>query len=67
LVGTPALAAGTGRSVTLSGFTANAVDGLKAGDLIQISPGRVHLAVDDVTTEALVISPVIAYPGLSAP
>gem|GEM_PF-7069650 len=53
--------------MTLSGFTANAVDGLKAGDLIQISPGRVHLAVDDVTTEALVISPVIAYPGLSAP
>ncbi|MEN9545203.1 MAG: hypothetical protein RLZZ598_2036 [Pseudomonadota bacterium] len=52
LAGTPVLAAGTGRTLTLSGFTANATAVLKAGDLLQTSPGRGHLVVEDVTADA---------------
>lgn len=49
LAGAPQLISGTGATLTLSGFTPNAIDVLKAGDLIQTSPGRAHMVVQDIT------------------
>jgi len=52
LAGSPVLAAGTGRTLSVTGFSANAIGVLKAGDLIQTSPGRGHLVVADVSADA---------------
>ncbi len=52
LAGAPVLAAGSGTTLSVSGFTPNAVGALKAGDLIQTSAGRAHLVLADVTAGA---------------
>ncbi|MEI8397280.1 MAG: hypothetical protein WCF85_21370 [Rhodospirillaceae bacterium] len=49
LAGTPVLASGSGSTLTVTGFAPNAVGVLKAGDLIQTSPGRAHLVLADVS------------------
>ncbi|MFP4465090.1 MAG: hypothetical protein ACLFP8_07685 [Alphaproteobacteria bacterium] len=48
LAGTPQLDGGTGNALSLSGFTPDAVGVLKAGDLIQTSPGRSHILKNPV-------------------
>ena len=52
LAGSPRLTAGTGRTLNLTGFTANAAGVLRAGDLIQTSVGRSHMVLDDVSADA---------------
>ena len=52
LAGSPRLVSGTGRTLLLAGFTPNVTRVLAAGDLIQTSPGRSHMVVDDVAADA---------------
>ena len=51
LAGAPILASGSGTTLTVTGFSANAEGVLKAGDLIQTSPGRAHLVLADVAAD----------------
>ncbi|CAK0757512.1 hypothetical protein WCLP8_280002 [uncultured Gammaproteobacteria bacterium] len=51
LAGAPRLTSGTGRTLTLTGFTANAARVLQAGDLIQTSVGRSHMVLDDINAD----------------
>ncbi|MEI7606312.1 MAG: hypothetical protein WCJ64_02895 [Rhodospirillaceae bacterium] len=67
LAGTPRLVSGTGRTLTLSGFTANAQRVLAAGDLIQASPGRVHMVIDDVAADASGNAGIRVEPRLREP
>ena len=67
LAGSPRLVSGTGRTLTLSGFTTNAQKVLAAGDLIQTSPGRSHMVVDDVTADAAGNASVRIEPRLREP
>ena len=67
LAGNPRLVSGTGRTLTLSGFTTNAQKVLAAGDLIQTSPGRSHMVVDDVTADAAGNASVRIEPRLREP
>ncbi|WP_114393514.1 hypothetical protein [Oleisolibacter albus] len=48
LAGTPQLAGGSGRSLTVTGFAPGATGVLLPGDLIQTSPGRAHLVTATV-------------------
>ncbi len=52
LAGNPQLVSGTGRTLVLSGFMHGAQKVLAAGDLIQASPGRTHMVVDDIAADA---------------
>ena len=67
LAGSPRLVSGTGRTLTLSGFTANATRVLAAGDLIQVSPGRAHMVVEDVAADASGNASVRIEPRLRDP
>ncbi len=67
LAGTPRLVSGTGRTLCLSGFTANAQRVLAAGDLIRASPGRAHMVVDDVTADASGNASIRVEPRLRDP
>ena len=67
LAGSPRLVSGTGRTLTLSGFTVNAQRVLAAGDLIQTSPGRSHMVVDDVTADAAGNASIRVEPRLREP
>ncbi|MEI8395899.1 MAG: hypothetical protein WCF85_14255 [Rhodospirillaceae bacterium] len=67
LAGSPRLVSGTGRTLTLSGFTANAQRVLAAGDLIQTSSGRSHMVVDDVTADASGNASIRVEPRLREP
>lgn len=51
LAGDPQLASGTGTTLTVTGFTPDAVGVLKAGDLIQTSAGRSHIVLQDVDAD----------------
>ena len=51
LVGSPQLDSGTGNTLSLSGFTPDALGVLLAGDLIQTSEGRTHMVVQDVDAD----------------
>ncbi|MFP4098733.1 MAG: hypothetical protein ACLFU1_08120 [Alphaproteobacteria bacterium] len=52
LAGNPQLVSGTGTTLTIDGFTPDAVGVLLAGDYIQTSPGRVHMVLQDVDADA---------------
>ena len=67
LAGSPRLVSGTGRTLVLSGFTHGAQRVLAAGDLIQASPGRVHMVVDDVTADASGNASIRIEPRLREP
>ena len=67
LAGNPRLVSGTGRTLSLSGFTANAQRVLAAGDLIQTSPGRSHMVVDDVAADASGNASIRIEPRLREP
>lgn len=51
LAGSPQLDAGTGNTLSLSGFIPHAQNILLAGDLIQTSAGRTHMVVQDVDAD----------------
>lgn len=51
LAGDPQLASGTGTTLTITGFTPDAIGVLKAGDLIQTSMGRCHIVLQDVDAD----------------
>ena len=53
LAGAPQLVSGTGNTITINGFTPDAVGVLKAGDLIQTSPGRSHITLQDVDADEM--------------
>ncbi|MEI6986413.1 MAG: hypothetical protein WCK65_09800 [Rhodospirillaceae bacterium] len=67
LAGTPVLASGSGTTLTVTGFAANAAHVLKAGDLIQTSPGRAHLVLADVNADANGTASVKIAPRLREP
>jgi len=72
LAGDPQLVSGTGSTLTLSGFSPDATGVLLAGDLIQTSTGRVHMAVQDVNADAtgdasVPIAPVLRDPVTAGP
>ena len=72
LAGAPQLVSGTGSTLTLSGFTADAVGVLLAGDLIQTSTGRTHMVVQNVDADALgdaavPIAPILRDPVTAGP
>ena len=67
LAGSPRLVSGTGRTLSLSGFTANAQRVLAAGDLIQTSPGRSHMVVDDIAADASGNASIRIEPRLREP
>lgn len=52
LAGNPQLVSGTGTTLTVDGFTPDAVGVLKAGDYIQTSAGRAHIVLQDVDADA---------------
>lgn len=51
LAGDPYLASGLGTTLTVTGFTPEAVGVLKAGDLIQTSEGRAHIVLEDIDAD----------------
>lgn len=51
LAGTPQLVSGTGTTLTVDNFTPDAPAVLKGGDLIQTSPGRSHIVLQDVDAD----------------
>ena len=51
----------------LAGFTPNAQRVLAAGDLIQASPGRVHMVIDDVAADASGNAGIRVEPRLREP
>lgn len=53
LAGSPQLVSGAGTSLTIDGFTPDAIGVLKAGDLIQPSLGRSHIVLQDIDADAL--------------
>ena len=67
LTGSPRLVSGTGRTLSLSGFTPNAQRMLAAGDLVQTSPGRAHMVVDDVAADASGNASIRIEPRLREP
>lgn len=67
LAGTPQLDSGTGNTLSLSGFTPNALGVLLAGDLIQTSEGRTHMVVQDVNADADGEASVAIAPRLRDP
>ena len=67
LAGSPRLVSGTGRTLTLAGFTPNVARVLAAGDLIQASPGRVHMVIDDVAADAAGNAGIRVEPRLREP
>ena len=64
LAGDPQLVSGTGTTLTLSGFTPNAPGVLLAGDMIQTSPGRAHMVVQNVNADAEGDASVLIAPRL---
>ena len=67
LAGSPRLVSGTGRTLSPSGFTPNTQRVLVAGDLIQASPGRVHMVIDDVAADASGNAGIRVEPRLREP
>ncbi len=72
LAGSPQLVSGTGSTLTLSGFTPDAVGVLLAGDLIQTSTGRAHMVVQDVDADSMgdasaAIAPILRDPVTPGP
>ena len=67
LAGAPRLVSGTGRTLGLAGFTPNAAGVLAAGDLIQTSPGRVHMVVDDTAADGSGNASIRVEPRLREP
>ncbi len=67
LAGSPRLVSGTGRTLALSGFTHGAQKVLAAGDLIQTSPGRTHMVVDDVAADISGNASIRVEPRLREP
>ena len=72
LAGVPVLAAGSGRTLTLTGFAGGTAGVLRAGDLIQTSPGRAHMVIDDLTagpdgTAAVRVEPRLREPVVAGP
>jgi hypothetical protein len=51
LAGSPYLASGVGTTLVITGFTPDAEGVLKAGDLIQTSPGRTHIVLQDIDAD----------------
>lgn len=67
LAGSPQLVAGSGRSLSVTGFTPHAAGVLNAGDLIQTSPGRMHMVTADVAADADGAAMVTIEPRLREP
>ena len=67
LAGTPQLDSGTGSTLSLSGFTPDALGVLMAGDLIQTSEGRAHMVVQDVSADSFGNASVPVAPVLRDP
>ena len=67
LAGSPQLVSGTGTSLTVDGFTPDALGVLKAGDLIQTSTGRTHIVLQDVDADVTGVASVNIAPRLREP
>ena len=67
LAGSPQLVSGTGTSLTVDGFTPDALGILKAGDLIQTSTGRTHIVLQDVDADVMGAASVSIAPRLREP
>jgi len=67
LSGSPQLDGGTGNTLSLSGFTPNALGVLLAGDLVQASEGRTHMVVRDVDADGNGDASVPVAPRLRDP
>ncbi|MBI1208023.1 MAG: hypothetical protein GC191_12140 [Azospirillum sp.] len=67
VAGAPVLAAGTGRTLSVTGFASGATGVLKAGDLIQTSPGRMHQVIEDIDADASGNASVRVEPRLRDP
>lgn len=64
LAGNPVLAAGSGRTLTVTGFTHSATGVLLAGDMIQTSTGRAHMVTEDVNADGSGNALVVVEPRL---
>lgn len=51
LAGSPQLVSGSGTTLNVNGFIPDALAVLKAGDLVQTSPGRAHIVLQDVDAD----------------
>ncbi len=67
LAGNPQLVSGAGTSLTVNGFTPDALGVLKAGDLIQTSTGRTHIVLQDVDADVTGAASVNIAPRLREP
>lgn len=67
LAGNPQLVSGIGTSLTVDGFTPDALGILKAGDLIQTSTGRTHIVLQDVDADVMGAASVSIAPRLREP
>ncbi|MCB9990678.1 MAG: hypothetical protein H6867_04785 [Rhodospirillales bacterium] len=67
LAGSPQLDSGTGATLSLSGFTPDAVGVLLAGDLIQTSEGRAHMVVQNIDADSMGEASVPIAPVLRDP
>lgn len=67
LSGAPQLASGTGNTLTINGFTPDAVGVLLQGDLVQTSTGRAHVVVQDIDADNLGNASVPIEPALRDP
>lgn len=67
LAGAPVLVSGTGTTLSLSGFTANAPGVLLAGDMVQTSAGRAHMVVQNVNAAADGTASALIAPRLREP
>lgn len=64
LAGNPQLVSGTANTLTVNGFTPDAVGVLRAGDLIQTSTGRSHITLQDVDADNTGAASVAIAPRL---
>lgn len=67
LAGSPQLVSGIGTTLTVDGFTSDALGVLKAGDLIQTSTGRTHIVLQDVDADVTGAASVNIAPRLREP
>ena len=67
LAGDPQLVSGTGTTLTLDGFTPDAIGVLLAGDMIQTSTGRAHMVVQNVDADEDGEASVLIAPRLREP
>ncbi|MCB9983647.1 MAG: hypothetical protein H6861_08270 [Rhodospirillales bacterium] len=64
MAGDPQLVSGTGTTLTIEGFTPNALGVLLAGDYIQTAPGRIHMVLQDVDADGTGAALVAVAPRL---